>query len=378
MKRYSFIFWVICATGTAALAQNESALAQNANTSRPFSLNGHISGQDTGLITLTFMDAAQGKWVTDTQHLAGGAFLFTGLINSPTPAFLKGQVKTRSVDDPHFLQIYLEPGPMDISMDTRDFHEGTFKGSPTQDELDAFRKLTTPLYLRARECIKEGQDRAADSILAAILQLTLSYVSAHPASYASADLLFIPVANKKISTDSSAKLFYTLALPVQNSDKGKAVSMLIQEQYAAMDGKTAHDFTLADMDGKPVSLSSYKGKDVVLLDFWASWCAPCREFTPHLKELDHKYQGKGLTILTISVDENAQAWKKALQQDSIGQLRNVNAGALEQDMRGWYSVGAIPADILVGKDGAIVGRYLAAGAGNAEDLDKKLAELLAP
>lgn len=368
MKRYGFLLGIICATGTAALAQN-------ANTGRPFTLNGHISAQDTGVITLGYTNA-QGKWVTDTQHLKGGAFIFTGLITCPTPSILKGQVKNRSMDDPHFLQIYLEPGPMDISMDAADFHGRVFKGSPTQDELDAFRQQTTPLYHRAQELRREGQDRAVDSILAMIRQITLSYVSAHPASYASADLLLNPVAGKQISTDSAAKLFSHLAPSVQNGDRGKAVSMYIRQQYAAMEGKAAHDFTLEDMNGNPVSLSSYKGKDVVLLDFWASWCAPCREFTPHLKELDRKYQDKGLTILTISVDVNLQAWKKALQQDSMGLLRNVYAGALEQDMVGWYSVGGIPADILVGKDGTIVGRYLSAGTGSEEDLDKKLGELL--
>ena len=342
-----------------------------------FTLKGHLSGQDTGMITLSYTDL-NGKQTTDTQYLKEGAFFFTGLISGPTSADLVARPKTRYMADPHYLYLFLDPDTMEISAPTGDFHTATLRGAPTQEESDAYNRATHPLFERVREYRKEGMEEKADSLFGLLrTTIPIAYAQSHPNSYVSPQLLYVTIGNKLISSDSAVALFSHLSTRVQESDWGKLIMGMIRQQYASTIGTTAHDFTLKDVEGNPVSLTSFKGKNVVLLDFWASWCVPCRAFTPHLKDLETQYRGKGLVILTVSVDFTPEAWKKAVLQDSMEQtLRNIYVGDQAGDMRGWYSIEGIPADVLIDKNGVIAGRYMSAGSGTEQDMYKKVSELL--
>lgn len=126
----------------------------------------------------------------------------------------------------------------------------------------------------------------------------------------------------------------------------------------------APEISLPDMDGKTVSLSSFIGK-VVLLDFWTSWCGPCRNNNPHLVKFYKKFHPKGLEIIGISFDENEEAWKKAVEKDKLSWIQlNDNKGNYSASASS-YSVDAIPASFLIDKKGVIhsinlVGRNLEA------------------
>ena len=113
------------------------------------------------------------------------------------------------------------------------------------------------------------------------------------------------------------------------------------------------DFTVTGIKGDSIRLSSLKGK-VLILDFWASWCAPCRFANKHLVKLYSKYKSKGLEILSVSLDDEAKDWKKAVAKDKITWLQAI-------DMRGWdamsaikWQVDALPATFLVNKEGDVV------------------------
>jgi peroxiredoxin len=117
-------------------------------------------------------------------------------------------------------------------------------------------------------------------------------------------------------------------------------------------GHSASDISLPDSSGNIVHLSDLKGK-VVLVDFWASWCGPCRNNNPRLVRLYNKYRNQGLQILGVSIDNNSEAWRKAVQQDKLEWIQ-VN------DSKGWdgpaaitYDVNAIPASFLIDKEGIL-------------------------
>jgi thiol-disulfide isomerase/thioredoxin len=133
----------------------------------------------------------------------------------------------------------------------------------------------------------------------------------------------------------------------------------------------APEISLNTPEGKTVKLSELQGK-IVLIDFWASWCVPCRKENPTLVKLYSKYQKKGFTILSVSLDEDLNAWKNAILTDGLVWPNHVS------DLMGWessminlYSVEAIPHTILVNKEGKIIGKDLRGTA-----LEQKIAEII--
>ncbi|KAA6441728.1 AhpC/TSA family protein [Dyadobacter flavalbus] len=135
-------------------------------------------------------------------------------------------------------------------------------------------------------------------------------------------------------------------------------------------GQQAPDFTLTSPEGKPVALSSLRGK-FVLIDFWASWCGPCRMENPNVVRMYDKFKDKGFDIYGVSLDDNEKAWKTAITKDNLkwqhgSELKKWNSGVAQA-----YGVNAIPATFLLDKDGKIIAKNLRGPA-----LESKLQELL--
>lgn len=139
---------------------------------------------------------------------------------------------------------------------------------------------------------------------------------------------------------------------------------------AVIAGMEAPDIVLADRDGKDRKLSDLRGK-VVLIDFWASWCRPCRMENPNVVQAYQKYHDKGFEIFSVSLDNNRDAWLKAIDDDHLVWPNHVS------DLRGWssaggklYGISSIPATVLVGRDGTILARNL-----RGAELEQKLKEI---
>lgn len=130
------------------------------------------------------------------------------------------------------------------------------------------------------------------------------------------------------------------------------------------------DFTVAGLKGDSIKLSSLKGK-VFILDFWASWCGPCRFSNKHLVKLYNKYKAKGLEILSVSLDEEMKDWKKAVAKDKITWLQAIDPGGWEAMAATKWQVDAIPASFLVNRNGDVVAINL-----EKDELEKKIKELL--
>lgn len=133
-------------------------------------------------------------------------------------------------------------------------------------------------------------------------------------------------------------------------------------------GKPAPNFTQSDVNGKPLSLSDLKGK-VVLIDFWASWCGPCRKENPNVVQLYNKYKDAGFTVLSISLDDNKASWMAAIEKDKLAWPYHVS------DLRKWsneaarlYQVSGIPFTVLVDREGNIINTKL-----RGQELERTLA-----
>lgn len=196
------------------------------------------------------------------------------------------------------------------------------------------------------------------------------YIETHPDSYACLDFIKELLGNKQ--TAPIARNFYDkLSLNLRNTFSGKQVLDRLNLLDPLYIGLEAPDFTQKTPDGMDVSLSDFKGK-YVLLDFWASWCGPCRRENPYLVKAYEKYKDKNFTILGVSLDtdRNRQAWLDAIKQDGliwtqVSDLRTENAAA------NLYKVVGIPQNYLIDPQGKIVAKNL-----RGDALLKKLTEIL--
>lgn len=136
-------------------------------------------------------------------------------------------------------------------------------------------------------------------------------------------------------------------------------------------GKLYKDFEIADFDGNTVKLSDFvKEGNYVLLDFWASWCGPCRAEYPYLKKAYEKYHEKGLEIFSVSLDKKRKDWERATEEEKIPWINTCNLQAFESEIPKMYNVNGIPATFLIDSQGKIIARNL-----RNLDLDSKLSEL---
>lgn len=146
---------------------------------------------------------------------------------------------------------------------------------------------------------------------------------------------------------------------------------MISQQSALSPGSICPDIALPNPDGKEIRLSSFRGK-VVLIDFWASWCKPCRQDMPKLVALYKKYKDKGFEIYGVSLDKNKNEWIEAIKKDGIIWPQVSDLKFWNSDVVSLFNINAIPYTILIDKDGKILAKGL-----RGEELEKKLKEVLA-
>lgn len=165
---------------------------------------------------------------------------------------------------------------------------------------------------------------------------------------------------KKVQPEMIEKLLATLPAKYQAYPSLVALKQELQVSKATGIGKPIIDFSLKDTAGRTVSLSDFKGK-YVFLDFWASWCVPCRKENPNVKVQYEKYKDKGFTVLSVSMDkaEARKAWLEAIEKDQIGMWTHVVDEAGFGGLAGKsYYVTSIPTNFLIGPDGKFLGRNL--------------------
>jgi peroxiredoxin len=197
----------------------------------------------------------------------------------------------------------------------------------------------------------------------------LQFAKDHPNAYFGL-IALSEGAGSKVDVARVQPIYETLSPDLKATDMGKELGQRIKAVSITSVGDAAPLFTQNDMNGNPVSLADLKGK-IVLIDFWASWCVPCRGENPNLAHQYRLYKDKGFQILSVSLDTDKKNWLKAINQDGMPWLHI-------SDLKGWnnavgrlYGVRAVPACFLIDKDGKIIANDLRGDALNA-----KLAEVI--
>lgn len=373
-----------------------SCTSQSDKNPKKFTLQGEISGQDTGKIVIQYQLNCES--IRDTAYISDGQFVLTGRILEPTLVELNGGNELNRV------LVYLEPRKMRISLSKDKFIECKMTGSKTQNESVLLDKMKEPIYERL-SMLKEQGRSITDSIknseagparlllekkrdeIDSLWSLTrdeldpieLKFVLENPKSFLTPFYLRRLEEREIISLDSVKSILNGLDNSLKLSSYGKVISEDIRKKENTSIGNQAPNFKATDLNQQTVTLSQFRGKSVVLLEFWASWCVPCRESIPHLKTIYNKYHPKGLDVIAVSVDENREDWVEAVNQDSTTTWYHIPVaekwpgGPITNDdiFQNYYYRG-IPEQILINKDGKIISRLGGYSKENEESLDSLL------
>ena len=183
-------------------------------------------------------------------------------------------------------------------------------------------------------------------------QVLDSIIGHYPDSYVSG-IILRDIYSKELSADEMQARYDALSQRVKASNIGKDLAEVIKSMRAVGLGSMAPDFTLNDPDGHPVKLSSLRGK-CVLIDFWASWCGPCLREAPNVKRVYDKYHDKGFEVLSVSIDEDKEAWVNAIQKHQLTWLHVSSLKGWQCPVARLYQVSGVPAMFLLDRDGRIV------------------------
>ena len=355
-------------------------------------LEGKATNYREKYIYLQYADD-NGAYVTDSAEVKNGVFHLSGNIKEPTMAALMNSSNARTYNNPNAVMLFLDPKRMTITVEEDHFSEVRITGSPSQkqygeiqqrmdhmqkrwktvmDTLSAVNKRSNFEFQELKNWVLVPYHLEIDEIInTSLRQYPNSYVTAY----------YLRSKADGMSKDTLNKWYAGLAPAIKKSRFGKALAEEIKKKDIGVPGAVAKDFSSPDIDGKPLSLADYKGK-YVLLDFWASWCLPCRKSNPHLKELYAKYKDKGFEIIGISDDDTKpDAWKNAVEKDGTAIWKHVLRGMKKtasgydrsQDKLEFYNVHSLPTKILVGPDGKIIGRYSGDNGDDDAAMDKQLA-----
>lgn len=298
--------------------------------SRGYTIEGPAEGN---YAVLNIWDT-ENETIRDTVAIKNGKFVFKGSVDDvfmgEVLVFADGKVPDRHV-------LLVENSYLKLK-------DGEFSGGPNND------------FMREMDAVSAGLDHQAPDFQEKLHKKMNACFLAHPDVEAAAFYYYI--FNRETPLDQYEADFNHFTERVRNSLLGQNGREEIITRKATQGGIAAPEFTLNDKDGNPVSLSSLRGQ-YLLLDFWASWCVPCRESMPHLKSLYEEFHDKGLEILGISIDSDADAWKQALTEVDAPWVQVLDETPNKREssvVAGVYGVHAVPTLFLIDPAGLMVGK----------------------
>lgn len=386
--RFYFLLLIVC-----------TALQLHAQTNDSLVLSGILKGQGSEKIVLSVSDET-GKPQYYSAKAENDRFSFK-VKKQAQPVVARfsssrSQQSSRSVDGKPTgnpaptLEFFVTTADIKIEGSVEELFVATVTGGKENDEIASYRKAVAKWEIRKWEILNSfyKPEIANDSILMKKLmtegtansklqmEAQKKFITENPSAFGSLFLL------SRMENMYTVADYETAFNNLSEEYKQTAMAQRITKRIAFLSptavGKPAVQFVKKDKDGNEIDLAAYKGK-VVLLDFWGSWCGPCRASHPHLKELYAKYKNKGFEIIAVAsetaktAEEQREKWLAAIKKDDINWVHVLNNEEKEkQDIVKDYRVTAFPTKILLDRDGKILLRITASA---TDDIDQMLEKI---
>jgi len=371
----------------AALIVPMASFAQTNN----FTVTGHIGKLNKPVMAyIDYTDLGGGGGGSDSTVVVDGTFKFTGKLSGIATGRMalshEGKGKGHAIYAPGADVVYIYFGKENIVFTSKDsLDNAVVTGSKVYNEQTAYNKFVGGSIMALTKAVNADFDSGTaeqkkDSVylkdvdlryrakLATRTEKQWEFAKANPKSFFG--LVALSEAANVKDAVRAQPILNAFSKDLLATDMGKELQQRLNASNLTAIGATAPLFTQKDVADKDVSLASFKGK-LVLVEFWASWCSPCRAENPNLVKQYNTYKDKGFEILSVSLDSDKKSWLAAIEKDGLPWTH-------VSDLKGWnnevgrlYGVRAVPASFLVGKDGKIVGAGL-----RGDALNKKLAEIL--
>ncbi|CAI8156785.1 MAG: Thiol-disulfide oxidoreductase ResA [Bacteroidota bacterium] len=342
-----------------------------------YTLNISVDAEDNNNVFLIALDDNNQPQTLDTLSIQGGVASYTSTIELPEMHYLLLE-GNRDV-----VPVVLEPGEIMVEIYKDSIRASKASGTKSNKDFRRYIKSSTPLiddlfgiqnemrnamisrdslaFVDLQEQLNEMQAKFKD--------FQVSFVSENTDSYISTLILEQLILNKGIENEESQTIFNAFSKTIKKTKAGLKIEKTIfpsddksvnpdaekKEDGDVSVGSKAPNFTAPNLDGNPQGLYATLGK-YTLVDFWASWCGPCRVESPKLVEAYNLYKDKGLAILSVSLDKNDKSWRKAIENDNLNWNHVSNLKRWEDPIAALYGVTSIPQLFLLDENGQVVAR----------------------
>lgn len=373
MKKITYLL-----AGAALLAACQSQPSYKINVTLP--ADSRIA--DSTLVYLKIDDGTRMGKILDSAFVANRAFTFEGVADSIQPAFalFMEPNNPRPVDGFDF---YLESGNLNVTVEGEKY---IVSGTPMNDIFTAFQKQMAELQKPVMDAYQAMQDTTLSEderkakleafhalrseVGAKMEEATKTFIQANIGNAVGHD--FFCNSYDSFTAEEQDQLLAALPANLANTKAIQRVKTNIEAERKTAVGQKFIDFGMKTPDGKDLKLSDIVSKNkVTLVDFWASWCGPCRAEMPNVVKAYKDFKAKGLEIVGVSLDSDGEAWKQSIKELKM-------TWPQMSDLKGWqcegaalYNVRGIPATVLIAQDGTIIAKNL-----RGEELGNKLTEIL--
>ena len=342
-----------------------------------YTVRGKIEGSDSITFYLQKRDGNKTVSIDSAVSKKGTFIMKSGAVDYPQLVQLvAGDTKKRT-------SFYLENSELTVNGSLDSLFKADVTGSKTQDEYKSFISSNKPLNLKysaifaryqsasqAGDTATAGKfEKQLDSIQTEMTNLQKNFVKSNPASYVTPSI--VVNLSYEMEADEIESMLSGLDTALTSLPQIQSLKERVGVMKKVSVGQKAPDFTLNDVNGNPVSLYSKLGPKLLLMDFWAAWCQPCRQENPNVVKVYNEFHKKGFDVFGVSLDHAKDAWVKAIADDKLTWTH-------VSDLQWWnnaaaklYAVNSIPANFLLDETGKIIGKNL-----RGEALYNKVNEVL--